>query len=234
MNFLAPVACTCFAVLSGFPLQAGAVDLGALFNVLKGAAQQAALAPNPVSLENQRIEAERYEQEVKAYAEWQANRERLAKEEEDAKQQKLSQQKQHEQDLRTGKRKPSGLLEAMTAHDAVFGTDLAGAPKIRPDGKTYAISGIMESSDGGLGFTAKVTPDLLTLIDGMAKRVEPNQLAYFSVKMPEILKAQFYETAKINKPFSIIGRYSANAGYTTVSGQAKTMPVFEAVYWQPN
>lgn len=233
MKKIAPLIYVCFALFgatSTTSTQAEGLDLTKVFQALKNGIQD----QPPASQENLRIENERYERQVKEYAEYQANREHLEAGEEAAKQAKAAQQEQYKLELRSGKKKPSGLLEAMTAHDANFGTDLASAPKIRPDGKMYAISGIMEDSDGGLNFTALATPDLFTIIDNAKKGIEINQSTYFFVKIPEKMRAEFFDTAKINMRFSIIGKYTANTGYSTVSGQKKSMPVFEAVYWQVN
>ena len=98
----------------------------------------------------------------------------------------------------------------------------------------YSISGIMEESDGGLNFTAQAVPDFLTALENLKNGVGKSQTTYFFVKIPERMKEIFYKTAKINMKFSIVGKYTANTGYSTMSGQKKSMPVFEVVYWQVN
>lgn len=192
------------------------------------------LNEDALSQENLKIEKERYEREAKESAQYRAEQKRVADKEEATKQAKSAQQAKHEQELRSGKLKPDGLLEAMMVYDATFGTDLASAPRLKPDGKMYAMSGIMEESDGGLNFTAQATPDFFTAIENLKNGIQAKQSTYFFAKIPEKLRAEFYETAKINMHFSIIGKYTANTGYSTVSGQKKSMPVFDAVYWQVN
>lgn len=53
---------------------------------------------------------------------------------------------------------------------------------------------------------------------------------YFKVIIPKQLQAYYFDRARIEGGFDLIGRYVANTKYTTVAGQQRTAPVFEVVY----
>ena len=58
---------------------------------------------------------------------------------------------------------------------------------------------------------------------------------YFAVVIPKQLEKYYFDNAKVEGGFDLVGRYTSNAKYTTVSGTEKQAPVFEAVYfvlWQ--
>jgi len=45
------------------------------------------------------------------------------------------------------------------------------------------------------------------------------------------MQATYFEKAKINGGFDLVGRYVSNVSYATVAGQEMAAPVFEAVYF---
>jgi len=58
---------------------------------------------------------------------------------------------------------------------------------------------------------------------------------YFAVVIPDQLQKYYFNGAKIEGGFDLVGRYVSNTKYKTVAGQEKSAPVFEAIYlvfWQ--
>lgn len=130
-------------------------------------------------------------------------------------------------DLKSGKKRPASLKEAMLLYDAPFGLDLASAPKIKPDGKLYGVMGTIAVANEDDSFIAESIEGLAKLIDFGAA----SEKKYFEIKIPNELKEKYENSAQIGHIFNMVGRYIANAEYNTVSGQVKSMPVFEAVYF---
>lgn len=147
-----------------------------------------------------------------------------------------------EADLRAGKVKPINLRQAAIAFGAEDGTNLAGAPKIRPDGKMYAMHGIIEKAGNNPDFIAHFSAGRAADISEMLKRENTNEILtaverekgfstnYFKVTIPKAMQAAYFDNAKIGGGFDLVGRYVENVSYKTVAGQQKSAPVFEAVY----
>lgn len=121
-----------------------------------------------------------------------------------------------EADLRAGRVKPANMEQAMVAYSAENGISLASAPKIRPDGKLYALIGIIENAGSD--------PEFLAMLGSRDPR-------YYMVKIPKSLRAAYFDKAKIGDEFLLVGRYTGNTNYKTIVGQQKSAPVFEAVYF---
>lgn len=131
-------------------------------------------------------------------------------------------------DLKSGRRQPENFSELMIVTGAVDGMSLASAPKIKPDNKLYAMVGVIDSAGDKPEFLAS------NGVEGLRKLGYRNtEHTYFRVKIPKAMQSRYYDTAKIGVWFRLIGRYVANGSYSTVAGQRKSMPVFEATYWQP-
>lgn len=134
-------------------------------------------------------------------------------------------------DIRAGKRQPENLLEAMAAQDAQFGTELASAPKIRPDGKVYGLVGVIEKPGKGAQFIARVIYDPFTQISAAAQGQRLPGVAYFHVTVPRALHERYYN-AKVGARIRIVGRYNSNVEYATLAGELMSAPSFEVVYWE--
>jgi hypothetical protein len=127
-----------------------------------------------------------------------------------------------EAELKAGKKKPSTFKQALIFYGATDGTGLASAPKIKPDMAYYAMSGIINSANNeDDSIIAKLYTGVY-LIDASPR--------YYKVIIPDELKQYYYDTAKIGSIFGVIGRYTENVSYNTVSGEEKSMPVFQADY----
>lgn len=139
-------------------------------------------------------------------------------------------------DLRAGRVKPQNLGEVAIAHNAEIGVDLASAPKVRPDGKLYALPGKIAIADESPEFLAQFTlGDQNDALYRAAGRSHEINNRYFSVRIPKALQAYYFDQAKIGRGFDVVGKYVANTKYKTRDGQDKAAPVFEAVYfvmWQ--
>lgn len=136
-----------------------------------------------------------------------------------------------EADLRAGRVKPSNLYQASIAFGAENGTGLASAPKIRPDGKLYAMHGAIEKAGNGPEFLARSSRGQSDEALLAAMRNSSTSTNYFKVKIPKAMQATYFDNAKVGGGFDLIGRYVDNISYKTVAGQEKSAPVFEAVYF---
>ena len=61
--------------------------------------------------------------------------------------------------------------------------------------------------------------------------ITPGLTDYFAVTIPKSLQKYYFDNAKIDGGFDVVGRYVSNTKYKTVAGQEKAAPVFEAVYF---
>ncbi|MEI7842093.1 MAG: tetratricopeptide repeat protein [Gallionellaceae bacterium] len=133
-----------------------------------------------------------------------------------------------ESDLKSGRKQPENFSELKIATGAVDGMALASAPKIKPDNKLYAMVGVIDSAGHKPEFMASNGVEGLRMLG-----YRNTEHTYFRVKIPKSMQSRYYDTAKIGVWFRLIGRYVANGSYSTVAGQKKSMPVFEATYWEP-
>lgn len=176
--------------------------------------------------------------ERQARAQQEANDRRAAAQQEEERKAALEKQKAEqmaaarEADLRAGRVKPQNLGEVAIAHNAEIGVDLASAPKVRPDGKLYALPGKIAIADGSSEFLAQFTlgdqNDALYRMTGRSHEINNK---YFSVRIPKRLQEYYLDQAKIGRGFDVVGKYVANTKYKTRDGQEKAAPVFEAVYF---
>lgn len=134
--------------------------------------------------------------------------------------------------LRAGRVKPENIGQAAIAYNAEIGVDLASAPKVRPDRKLYALPGKIAIADDSPEFLAQISlgeqNDALFRMTGRSSEIDGR---YFYVKIPKALQAYYFDQAKIERGFDLVGRYVANTKYKTIAGQQKSAPVFEAVYF---
>ncbi|CAG9163880.1 hypothetical protein [Cupriavidus pinatubonensis] len=134
-------------------------------------------------------------------------------------------------DIRAGRRKVGTLQEADAIYQPQNGTPLASAPKVRPDGKTYFISGTIESPDSKApAFTAIANGSKVAY--QLAQAWNHREYLYFHVRLPKEIEEIYFDQAKVGQGFTLVGKYSANVDYETVAGQKKSMPVFEALYFE--
>jgi hypothetical protein len=138
-----------------------------------------------------------------------------------------------ESDLRAGRVKPANISQAAIAYSAEIGVGLASAPKIKPDGKLYALPGkIVIANEDSAEFLAQISlgeaNDALLMIAGRSHEIDSR---YFYVRIPKSLSVYYFDKAQIGRGFDLVGRYVANAKYETVAGQEKSAPIFEAVYF---
>jgi hypothetical protein len=146
---------------------------------------------------------------------------------------KEAEEKQRIADLKSGRRAPTNFEEVMVVYEASDGGYLASAPKVRPDGAGYGISGKIAIAREDDSFIASLNYNsdneaVLKAIRGY----NINDTKYFGVKIPDSLKQNYYRSARIGAGFNVVGRYIENQQYKTVAGQTMSMPVFDAVYFK--
>ncbi|MBF6649515.1 hypothetical protein [Methylobacter sp. BlB1] len=145
------------------------------------------------------------------------------------------QQQALEIDLKSGKKQPETLEEALITFDASRGDSLSSAPKIKPDGAFYGMPGKIAIAHDDDTFVGELVSDnaqqavmsMLGINNGYAQYPK-----YYQIKIPQELKEYYYQNAKINGIFVFVGKYSANQQYTMVDGETGSMPVFEAVFFK--
>ncbi|OQK16669.1 hypothetical protein AU255_01820 [Methyloprofundus sedimenti] len=137
--------------------------------------------------------------------------------------------------LKSGKVAPKNWRQAIIAFSANDGAFLASAPKIRPDGKIYSTQGTIALGNKDDTFIAKWFPTdaQFLVMRRLGARSRSNlEPRYYKVKVPKLLRKEYYEKAKLGGMFVFVGKYVSNEDYATTNGQNKSMPVFEATYLQ--
>lgn len=126
--------------------------------------------------------------------------------------------------LRSGKLSPQNIKQAKIAYDAGDGYELSNSPKLRPDYQLYALSGtIYEANDS--------VPRFIGEVRTWSKSIIPMpELNYIDVKIPSKLRDQYFNNARINSRFDLIGRYVGNSEYSSVLGTNETAAIFDAIY----
>lgn len=123
--------------------------------------------------------------------------------------------------------------QAISTHGAKAGGELASAPKIRADGEIYYLHGKIQQASENPSFLANLSPsEENELLAGALRKSRGmgESTDYFAVAIPKQLQKYYFDNAKIGGGFDLIGRYTSNTKYKTVSGREMQAPVFEAVY----
>lgn len=126
----------------------------------------------------------------------------------------------------------SDFAQAIEIHSSNSGGNLASAPKIRPDGQLYHMSGRIQDANDIVIFASLTSIEKNELLLRTLQRAQgvSQSTEYFAVVIPQELEDYYFDNAKIGGGFDLIGRYIQNTEYETVIGQTKRAPVFEAVY----
>ncbi|MBL8474420.1 MAG: DUF1311 domain-containing protein [Rhodocyclaceae bacterium] len=128
----------------------------------------------------------------------------------------------------------NGFRSTITVRGAQSGGWLASAPKPQPDGAAYFLHGKIEAFGNGANFIAAVSASQENdALAGALRRARGMGAStdYFGVVLPAALRQYYFDHARVGVGFDLVGRYTANTQYTTVSGREKTAPVFEAIYF---
>ena len=145
-----------------------------------------------------------------------------------------------EADLRAGRVKPTTVDEAVIVYNARPGSNLASAPKIKPDGAIYYMHGKITIASEKPEFLASITSSKAVELSLAIQRLHTygqigevgDGTRYFNVVIPKTMQTYFFDNAKIEGGFDLVGRYVSNKKYQTVAGQEKSAPVFEAIYFR--
>lgn len=135
-------------------------------------------------------------------------------------------------EMRAGRIKIESISDAITVYGAEDGTALGSAPKIRPDGKIYYLSGIIDKPD-------KKLPSFVALVNNIEEnrlrftypQYVSNEPKYFYVRLQKSLEEKYYNLAKVGSGFNLVGKYIDNMDYQTVQGEKKSMPIFDVFYF---
>jgi hypothetical protein len=120
--------------------------------------------------------------------------------------------------IQAGTKRPANFAEAQKAYGALNGFRLAQEPKVRADGRTYSVVGtIYRADDQSAVFMGKV----IGLNDSSN---------FVGVKVPKELEAFYFEKARLNESFTVVGTYTKNLPYVATNGARGQMPVLEARY----
>ena len=136
--------------------------------------------------------------------------------------------------LKSGSAKPASIKEAAISHNAQPGGTLASSPKVKPDGGMYYMHGKIKMAGEEPQFLAALSPSKENeLLAGALRKSRGmgESTDYFAVTIPKSLQKYYFDNAKIDGGFDVVGRYVSNTKYKTVAGQEKAAPVFEAVYF---
>jgi hypothetical protein len=120
--------------------------------------------------------------------------------------------------IQAGTKKPGNFAEAQKAYGALNGFKLAQEPKVRADGRTYSVVGTIYRADDQ-------TPVFMGKVIGLN-----DSSNFVGVKVPKELEAFYFEKARLNKSFTVVGTYTKNLPYVATNGERGQMPVLEARY----
>ncbi|GJH13009.1 hypothetical protein CBA19CS11_29245 [Caballeronia novacaledonica] len=135
------------------------------------------------------------------------------------------------QEIRAGRKEVLTMDQAVAIYDAKDGNGLASKPLLRPSGKSYVVTGTIDKPTAkDASFTALANNGMVNTLRQIAYNQSGGVPRYFYVRIPKRLEDQFYERAKVGAGFNLVGAYRENIEYRTVSGESKSMPVFEAEY----
>lgn len=145
----------------------------------------------------------------------------------------LTLQAQSNEKIEEEKSKTSMQIAAKK-YGAASGSSLTQSPRIRPDNKLYYIQGNIHQADNEPRFMARLANSLESELAHfmMTGQMMPESTNYFEVILPIQLQKSYFDHAKINGGFDLIGEYIDNVDYTTVFGENKMAPVFKAVYFR--
>jgi len=122
---------------------------------------------------------------------------------------------QHADALRTGKAEVKNAYDAALFYNADDGQSLMFRPKMQPDGKVYALFGVLDKVDE----------------KGNVLRIKAGtNYAIITKALAAKRGSGFVENLRVGMGFRIIGRYVRNTDYNTVGGETKTAATFEAIY----
>lgn len=111
------------------------------------------------------------------------------------------------------------------------GDSIVHSPMIRPNGELYYLHGkISTPTDGKAEFTATLSASqenqLQADIAQALYRIPQRAPKYFYVIVSKSMQAEYFENARVNVGFDMVGKYISNFTYKTIAGEQKMAPVF--------
>lgn len=128
--------------------------------------------------------------------------------------------------LKGGAIKPETLLDWRTVTGATDGSTTATSPKLKPDGKVYMMTGIVESIDANGGFVVTFSYGGFPLVIQQTQNPRLTGSDYFHVSTSSRFNGIELGDIAVGKGVDIVGTYRSNLSYKTVGGQVKSMPSF--------
>ncbi|MGP8443658.1 hypothetical protein ACT2E5_16310 [Burkholderia vietnamiensis] len=129
----------------------------------------------------------------------------------------------HIADMKAGRAKPQTIREAAAVYGAQNGQGLIENPALRPDGKTYAMVGIIDPQSDAAHGVLIIRGVQMNMLAG---NKYGNTVGYAMIKFKNVNAIP--ANAHIGDQLEIVGHYAANRSYTTLVGQQKAMPVLDA------
>lgn len=120
-------------------------------------------------------------------------------------------------EIRAGKAEIRDEEEAAEVYQATNGRHLALSPLVQPDNRKYTFSGFLDASQG-------LRPDRILI-----NTPEFGGPRYAYIHLPPSIRDLPSETRVGSRVF-IVGNYVSNRSYTTLRGESRLMPVFQAEF----
>lgn len=169
----------------------------------------------------------------KAIEERQARDKQVAEDKQRAEQEKKNAIDSRKVALRSGKLAPASYEDFYLKYDNLGdGSTLAGAPKVKGDGRTYLVAGYLEqvSETKALMIAKQDTNDALASAFLRQHGAERNVPKYVILTFPRgAARALYQDTAKVNGAHLAIGKYVDNENLTLNNRSAMQAPVFEVI-----
>lgn len=159
--------------------------------------------------ENARIEAEREAAATKENAE----------------------QEKHEEEIKSGKKPIQNIFDAAIFYDAKENIKgIAMMPPLAATEKKYITAWVSLDSSSSIKSVKGDTLVCEMLYDYVLLKHKELLRYYFALKFTNQTKGAKMSNLKINGPCAAVGTHVGNLEYTTVDGEKKIMPLFEAVH----
>jgi hypothetical protein len=182
-------------------------------------------------IESERREAQRQAERGQRQQEEQENATRVAAEKKAKEDAAATQLAGDLAEIRAGRKEIATFEQATIIYDAKDGNGLPSKPLLRPTGKSYILTGTIDTpAKNEASFAALANNGMVNTIRQVAMSESAGEPRYFYVHIPKRLEDKFYESAKVGLGFNLIGSYRENREYPTIAGQTKLAPVFEAEY----
>lgn len=130
-------------------------------------------------------------------------------------------------DLRAGKIAPTSLGEFLLKRGGGESMPTLLGAKPVPDGKLYALSGVIEDIHGRSEFTARASNGLAAEASMAFRGQQDRAPTYFHVTVPKSALRAYTSIGRVGLGVFVVGSYVGNKRYLTTNGRTLTMPVIQ-------